>query len=224
MRFQQFTVLVYQVIGVEALVIHTNLLHLFLVKVGFDISLPVENLITNRAAGNLFEPAVDAIFVVDVEAAQHSALALIDYWLKADNAVTDHVLTIFHTDEDLLYLGVGLRSEPLINLILGACYHRLILRTSLLVLLIFSLLPLCLRIPQRYTSLLLSLSIFSLNLPLVLRVVVVLIQNKLNAYEEDYAGDRGQYDRCYLSNELPINIAAFFCWGGVFCLEKPSNC
>ena len=112
---------------------------------------------------------------------------IIDNWLKTYDTVIDHVLTVFHTDEYLLYFSIGLRSEPLINFILGASYQQLTLLNSLLlVLLIFSLL---LRLSYRYSSFRMSLSVFSLNMPLVLRIVVVLIHNKFDAYEEYYTSD-----------------------------------
>ena len=218
-RLQQFSILVDKMVGVEALIVDADLLHLLFVQVGFDVSLPVEYFVANGATSDLFEPPVDAIFVVDMETTKHSALTLIDYRLEADDAVTDHVFAIFHADQYLLYLCVGLRCEPLVDLILRACYHQV-----LLTLLIFSLLSLSLRISQRLrlAPLLLSLSVFSLNLPLVLRIVVVLIHDKLDAYEEDDAGYGGEDDGCYLGDKLPVNIAtAFFCRS---CVRLQKSC
>lgn len=167
-------------IGVKAFVINAYLLHFLFVQVCLDIFLSIKHFVANRTACYLLEPTVDAVLVVNVEAAEHSALTLVHDWFEADYAVAYHIFSVFHSNKYLLYLCIRLSSEPLIYLVLCACYAHLTLLVWLLVLLILSqLLSLAshITIPQRSLPLLMPLSVFSFNLSLILWIVVVLIQN-----------------------------------------------
>lgn len=131
MRFQNALISFNEVIRIEALVVDADLLHLLGVEVELNVSLAVEDLVADWATGDLAEPAVNALLVVYVEAAEHAAAALIRDRLEADHTVVDEVLAIFHSDQDHLYLCVGLLDEPLVNLVVRTCNQSLGPRTSI---------------------------------------------------------------------------------------------
>ena len=120
MRLEQLAVLVDEVVRVEALIVDADLLHFLLVKVVLDVLLAVEDLVANGAAGYLLEPLVDALPVVDVEAAEHAAPRLVGDGLEADHAVAHEVLAVLHSYQDLLYFSVGLLVKPILNLVISS--------------------------------------------------------------------------------------------------------
>lgn len=130
MWLQQVLVALDQVIRVEALVVHANLLHLLFIEVESYVFLPIEDLVADGAAGYLVEPAIDALLMVDVEAAEHAARALVGDGLEANDAVVDEILPILHPNEGDFYLGVGLCHEPVVDSVSGASYESTTLGRS----------------------------------------------------------------------------------------------
>lgn len=88
-----------QVVRVEALVVDRDLLHLFLIKVELDCLLRVEHFVADGARVLLLEPSIDALLMVDVEAAEHAAHGLVLDLLHANDTFADHVLAILHSNK-----------------------------------------------------------------------------------------------------------------------------
>lgn len=124
MRLQQVLVALDQVIRVEALVVLTDLLHLLFIEVESYVFLPIEDLVANGAASYLVETVINRLFMVDVEAAECVARALVGDGLEANDAIVGEMLPIHHANEGDFDLRVGLGHEPVIDSLSGASYEN----------------------------------------------------------------------------------------------------
>ena len=123
MRLQQVLIALDQVIRVEALVVLTALLHLLFIEVESYVFHPIGDLVVDGAASYLVETAINGLFMVDVEAAERAAHALVGDGLEADDAVIDEILPIHHPNEGDFDLRVGLCHEPVVDSLSGASYE-----------------------------------------------------------------------------------------------------
>ena len=123
MRLQQVLIALDQVIRVEALVVLTALLHLLFIEVESYVFLPIGDLVVDGAASYLVETAINGLFMVDVEAAERAARALVGDGLEANDAVVDEILPIHHPNEGDFDLRVGLCHEPVVDSLSGASYE-----------------------------------------------------------------------------------------------------
>jgi len=96
------------VLWVKAFVIHTYLLHLVLVEVNLNVFLRLENFIAHRAACTFNQPAIDAVLVENVEAAQYPAHRRVINRIHAYYALLHEVFTVLHPDQAGFYILVRL--------------------------------------------------------------------------------------------------------------------
>lgn len=80
--------------------------------------------VANRARRWLFQPVKDTVWMKNVEARQHSTLAIIRYRLQAHNAFFNHVLPVLHPDKLLLQLVIGFDGKAFRDWDLSTLYVR----------------------------------------------------------------------------------------------------
>lgn len=104
------------VIGEEAFVVHTDGVHLVPLQIQLDVLSSLKRLVAHWTTGIVSQPLVNTGVMVNVEAAQHLAVRIVNNGLHAYDALLHHELSVLHSNQNLLQFIVLLRWETLVYL------------------------------------------------------------------------------------------------------------
>ena len=108
------------VIRVEALVVDTDRVHLVLLQINLDVVLAGKSLVAHRTTCIVQQPVINALWMENVEAAEHSALWIILDRFNADDAFLDEIFSIFHAYKCFFQFLVCFWWEVLVDGVLGS--------------------------------------------------------------------------------------------------------
>lgn len=95
--FKNIVFTVHQSIRIEALIVNTDLLKFFFIKVKFNVFSIFKNFVTDRAACIFNKPSINAFFMINMKAAQHSTNTIIFDGIEANNTILYKIFACLHS-------------------------------------------------------------------------------------------------------------------------------
>jgi len=113
--FENVILSVHKTIRVKTFIIDADLLELFFIKIKLDVFSVLESLVTNWAASILYQPPVNAVFVVNVKTAEHSTDTIVFDAFKANNTILYKIFACLHPNQSNLYILIQLFQKVVTN-------------------------------------------------------------------------------------------------------------
>ena len=102
--FENVILSVHKTVRVETFIIDADLLELFFIKIKLDVFSVLESLVTNWAASILYQPPVNAVFVVNVKTAEHSTDTIVFDAFKANYTILNKIFACLHSNQSNFYI------------------------------------------------------------------------------------------------------------------------
>ena len=106
--FENVVLSIHKSIWVETLIVDTDLLQLFFIEIKLNVFSVLESLVADRTTGIFNQPSVNAVFVVNMKAAQHSTGTIVFYAFEANNTILYEIFACLHSNKSNLYILIHL--------------------------------------------------------------------------------------------------------------------
>lgn len=113
--FENVILSVHKTIRVKTFIIDADLLELFFIKIKLDVFSVLESLVTNWAASILYQPPVNAVFVVNVKTAEHSTDTIVFDAFKANYTILNKIFACLHSNQSNFYILIQLFQKVVTN-------------------------------------------------------------------------------------------------------------